>query len=205
MASPIKIIGIPVSQNVRKVLAVAYQLDIPVEVAPLPPRDAAVLAASPSGRIPAMDDNGFTLCESSAIMIYLASKKQSALYPEDAQRRAKIHQWMFWDSAHWTPAHQPIQFERLIKPRFYNGAPDDAVVEKALAAFNREAALLDAALSDKEWLAGDEPSLADFGAGAGLTYAPLIDLPLEDYPNIRAWYERLSELEGWKKSAPPLS
>lgn len=205
MTSPIKIFGVPVSQNVRKVLAVARHLDMPVEIAPLPPRDAALLSVSPSGRIPAMEDNGFTLCESNAILIYLASKKPTALYPEDPQRRARIHQWMFWDSAHWTPAYQPIQFERLVKPKFYGGAPDEGVIEKALAAYNREAALLNAALDGNDWLTGDGPSLADFSVGAGFTYAALIDLPLLDYPNIRAWYERLSALEAWKASTPPMS
>lgn len=203
MADPIKIFGAPMSQNVRKPLAVAYHLKIPIEVVAVPPHDAAVIAANPSGRIPAMDDNGFTLGESNAIMIYLAGKKPSSLYPpEDAAIRAKIHQWLFWDTAHWTPAYQPIQFERLVKQLFDLGSTDETVVEKALVAFRREASMLEAALAGSDWLVGDEPTLADFSVGAGLTYAEPIGLPLEEYPNLRVWNARLAELEGWRKTMP---
>lgn len=202
MANAIKIFGAPMSQNVRKPLAVAYHLGIPIEIVSLPPHDAAVTAANPSGRIPAMDDNGFLLAESNAIMIYLAGKKPSSLYPEDTATRAKVHQWMFWDAAHWTPAYQPIQFERLVKQIMDLGPTDEAVVEKALAAFRREASLLEATLAESDWLVGDEPTLADFSAGAGLTYAEPIRLPLEEYPNLRAWNARLAELEGWRATMP---
>jgi glutathione S-transferase len=202
MADPIKIIGAPLSQNVRKPIAVAYHLDIPIEVVPVAPHDSAVIACNPSGRIPAMDDNGFVLGESNAIMIYLASKARSSLYPDDVPTRARVHQWLSWDSAHWTPAYQPIQFERLVKQLLKMGPTDEAIVEKALVAFRREAALLERTLSERDWLVGDEPTLADFSAGAGLTYAEPIGLPLDEFPAIRAWNSRLGELEGWRKSAP---
>jgi glutathione S-transferase len=202
MADPIKIIGMPVSQNVRKPIAVAHQLGIPIEVVPVGPHDAAVAKCNPSGRIPAMDDNGFVLGESNAIMIYLASKKPSSLYPEDLASRSRVHQWLFWDSAHWTPAYQPIQFERLVKQLFDRGPADEAIVEKALVAFRREAALLERALAESNWLGGDEPTLADFSAGAGLTYAEPIGLPLDEFPGVQAWNARLGELEGWRKSVP---
>lgn len=202
MTSPIKIIGAPLSQNVRKPIAVAYHLGIPVELVPCSPHDAAVTAANPSGRIPAMDDNGFVLGESNAIMTYLAGMQPSSLYPEDAAVRAKIHQWMFWDSAHWTPAYQPIQFERLVKQFLNMGAADEAVVQRALVAFQREASLLEAALAGRDWLVGDEATLADFSVGAGLTYAEPIGLPLEELPNVSAWNRRLAELEGWRRTMP---
>ncbi len=202
MADPVRIFGAPLSQNVRKPLAVAFHLGIPVEVVPLRPHDADVTAANPSGRIPAMDDNGVKLGESNAIMIYLAGKKPSSLYPDEAATRAKVHQWMFWDSAHWTPAYQPIQFERLVKQILNLGPADEAVVEKALVAFRREAALLEAVLAENAWLAGNEPTLADFSVGAGLTYAEPARLPLEEFPNVSAWNARLAELDGWRETMP---
>jgi glutathione S-transferase len=202
MTNPIKIFGVPQSQNVRKPLAVAYHHDIPIELVPLPPREPAVIAISPSGRIPAMDDNGFALCESNAIMIYLAGKAGSDLYPRDEKKRAKIHQWLFWDTAHWTPAYQPIQFQRFVKQLLKQGTSDEAVVGKALELFYREAPLIEAVLEKNDWLVGDGPTLADFAVGAGLTYAAPIRLPLEDYPAVAAWNARLCELKGWKRSAP---
>lgn len=202
--APIKIIGIPMSQNVRKPLALAYELGLEVESVPKMPGDDSVKALNPSGRIPVMDDNGCIISESDAIMIHLANKKPSGFYPEEPAARAKVHQWLCWDLAHWTPAYQPIQFQRLVKQILGMGESDEAVVEKTLELFYREATILDDALAGREWLVGEGPTLADFAVGAGLTYAEPIRLPLEDYANIRAWNERLNELEGWKKTKPQL-
>jgi glutathione S-transferase len=163
-----------------------------------------IKAANPSGRIPAMDDDGFKLSESNAIMVYLAGKKPNSLYPDDAKKRAEIHQWLMWDMAHWTPAYQPIQFERMVKQMLNMGPADEARVEATLALFNREAGLLDAALKGRDWIVGNEPTLADFAVGAGLTYAKPIDLPLGAYPNVVAWNERVMGLEGFKKTAPQM-
>jgi len=204
MTNPIKIYGLPISQNVRKPLAVAAHLGIDVESVPVMPGDPAVVALNPSGRIPVMDDDGFALAESNAIMAHLAGKKPGAIYPEAGPARDQVNSWLFWDMAHWTPAYQPIQYERLIKPMLNRGEADEAVVDKATEAFHREATLLDAALDGREWLVGESPTIADFAVGAGLTYAEGARIPIEPYPNIRAWNERLCGLDCWKKTAPQM-
>jgi len=202
MATPIKIIGAALSPNVRKPLAVASHLGLDFESVMAAPHDETITAANPSGRIPAMDDNGFLLSESNAIMIYLTGKKPNNLYPDEGKARAKINQWLFWDVAHWTPSYQPIQFQRHVKPLLGMGETDEAVVENTLPLFQREAGLLNAALEGRDWLVGGEPTLAEFAVAIGFTYAPQIDLPLRDYPNVAAWNERVMGLEGFKKTAP---
>lgn len=200
MANPIKIIGVPFSQNVRKPLAVAHQLGLNVENPPLAPNDPEFKALHPAGRIPLLDDDGFLLGESNAIMIYLCSKTKNDLYPDDPKARGLVNQYLFWDVAHWTPAYQPIQFERLVKGMFGLGDPDEAVIAATLVKFAREAGYLNNALEGRNWLVGDAPTLADFAAGAGLTHAAAMGLPLEDYPNVRAWNKRVTGLEGFKKT-----
>ncbi len=200
MANPIKIIGVPFSQNVRKPLAVAHHLGLDVENPPMSPRDPEFQPLHAAGRIPLLDDDGFRICESNAIMVYLCSKTKNDLYPEDAKARGLVNQYLFWDVAHWTPAYQPIQFERLVKPMLGLGDTDEAVVEATLVKFAREAAYLEGALKGKDWLVGDGPTLADFAAAAGLTHAAAMRLPLDDYKNIRAWNERAQGLEGFKKT-----
>jgi glutathione S-transferase len=197
----IKIYGIPVSQNVRKPLAVAAHLGIDVENIPSRPNEEAVVAVNPCGRIPAMDDAGYCLGESNAIMIHLCSKKPNDLYPDDRKKRDQVNQFLFWDTAHWTPAYQPIQFERLVKQMLGLGPADEKVVEATLEKFKREAGYLDKQLKGRDWLVGDAPTLADFAVGAGLTHAKGMDLPLSDYPNIKAWNARVTGLEGFKKTA----
>ncbi len=199
--SDIKIYGIPLSQNVRKPLAVAAHLGLKVENVGCRPMDAVVKEKNPAARIPFMEDDGVVLAESNAIMIHLASKTKNDLYPEDRARRDAVNQWLFWDVAHWTPAYQPIQFERLIKKLIGMGDADEKVVEASLVKFAREAAYLDGALKGREWLVGNAPTLADFAVGAGLTHAKAMDLPLSGYPNVQAWNARVQALEGFKKTA----
>ncbi|MEK7265500.1 MAG: glutathione S-transferase family protein [Pseudomonadota bacterium] len=197
----IKIYGIPLSQNVRKPLAVAAHLGIEVERVPCRPNEDAVVAINPCGRIPAMDDGGYCLGESNAIMIHLASKTKNDLYPDDPARRDKVNEFLFWDAAHWTPAYQPIQFERLVKQMLGMGPADEKIVEATLEKFKREAKFLNNALAGRDWLVGAAPTLADFAIGAGLTHAKGMDLPLGDYPNLKAWNARVMGLEGFKKTA----
>ncbi len=199
--SAIKIYGIPLSQNVRKPLAVAAHLGLKVENVGCRPMDAVVKEKNPAARIPFMEDDGMVLAESNAIMIHLASKTKNDLYPEDRARRDAVNQWLFWDVAHWTPAYQPIQFERLIKKLLGMGDADEKVVEASLVKFAREAAYLDGALKGRDWLVGAAATLADFAAGAGLTHAKAMDLPLSGYPNVQAWNARVMSLEGFKKTA----
>lgn len=198
--SAVKIYGIPLSQNVRKPLAVAAHLGIPVENVGCRPMDPVVKEKYPAARIPFMEDGAVVLGESNAIMIHLASKTKNDLYPEDRARRDAVNQFLFWDVAHWTPAYQPIQFERLVKGMLGMGPADEKIVEATLVKFKREAAYLDAHLKGREWLVGAAPTLADFAVGAGLTHAKAMDLPLSDYPNVKAWNARVIGLEGMKKT-----
>lgn len=197
----IKIYGIPLSQNVRKPLAVAAHLGLAVENVGCRPGDDVVKEKYPAARVPFMEDGGVILGESNAIMIHLASKTKNDLYPEDRARRDAVNQWLFWDVAHWTPAYQPIQFERLVKGLIGMGPADEKAVEAALVKFAREASYLNAALKGRDFLVGNAPTLADFAVGAGLTHAKAIDLPLAEYPNIIAWNTRVMDLEGFRKTA----
>ncbi len=199
--SAVRIYGVPFSQNVRKPLAVAAHLGIPVESIPVRPMDPVVKEKNPAARVPFLEDGDRIFGESNAIMIHLASKTKNDLYPEDRARRDEVNQYLFWDVAHWTPAYQPIQFERLIKGMLGLGAPDEAVIAATLEKFKREAAYLGAQLKGREWLVGKSATLADFAVGAGLTHAKAMDLPLGDYPNVQAWNARVMGLEGFRKTA----
>lgn len=197
----IKIYGIPVSQNVRKPLAVAAHIGVEVENIPVRPQDPVVTEKYAGARIPFLEEGDTVLGESNAIMIHLASKTKNDLYPENAAARNDVNHWLFWDVAHWTPSYQPIQFERLVKQFLGLGAADEAVVEATLVKFRREAAYLDKALAGREFLVGAAPTLADFAVGCGLTHARAMDLPLSDYPNVAAWNARLLGLEGFRQTA----
>ena len=100
----IKLHVFPGSPRAQKVLAVAYQLDLPfeqvfVDLSKGAHKTPAFLQLNPNGRMPVLEDGGFVLWESDAIIQYLASKKPGALMPTDDKGRALVAQWLSWNMA----------------------------------------------------------------------------------------------------------
>jgi len=90
-----------------------------------------------------------------------------------------------------------------VKTIFGLGPPDAAVVAKAMDAFNKEAAVLDAHLAKRDWLVGSGPTLADFTVGSYLFYATECRLPVDSYKHLGRWFKQLSALPCWAETAPP--
>jgi len=141
--------------------------------------------------------------ESHAIMLYLAEAKPNTLWPGDRRARAQVMRWISWSLAHWRNGWQPLQFERVIKPLLLKGQPNQAAIDQALPIFHQEAKLLDAHLAGRQWLVGNDVTLADFSVASGLSYAAPAQIPLDPYANIRAWNARMDALPAWQKTAPP--
>ena len=163
------------SPNTWKVRAVAAHLRIPLELEFVDLTKGAshtpeYLALNPTGRTPTLVDGDFKVWESVAIMQYLASKAPNTLWPDDPWSRADIAPWQCWHLAHWgKEACEPLIIERLVKKLLNLGPPDEAVVAKALACFNKEAAVLDAHLAKQPYLVGKDLTLADFSVAASTT------------------------------------
>jgi glutathione S-transferase len=204
-----KLYGFPPSPNTWKVRAVAAHLGLPLEsqqVDLTKPRTPDYLALNPTGRTPTLVDGDFILWEATAIMQYLADRKPNPLWPSDARTRADIMRWQSWQLQHWSKeACEPLIFQRLVKKLLNLGAPDPAILDKGTEAFNREARMLDAHLSKRRYLVGNDLTLADFSVAAPLFYAKEAELPLAAYPNVRDWFARVSALPAWRDTAaaPP--
>ncbi|RKH88760.1 glutathione S-transferase family protein [Corallococcus sp. AB045] len=200
----------PLSGNSRRVLLVAAHLDIPLEriVVDLTTgkqREASYLGINPNGRVPVLDDGGFVLWESRAIMVYLAEKTPGqTLLPTDAQGRADVNRWLFWCSAHMAPANTVLVLENFVKQRTGRGPPDPAEVARGEALFAQTAPVLDSHLAGRTWVSQERLTLADLSLAASFALAGPARLPLEGYANLRAWLGRVQELEAWQRTAPPM-
>ena len=200
----------PLSGNSRRVLLVAAHLDIPLEriVVDLTTgkqREASYLGINPNGRVPVLDDGGFVLWESRAIMVYLAEKTPGqTLLPTDAQGRADVNRWLFWCSSHMAPANTVLVQENFVKQRTGRGPPDPAEVARGEALFAQNAPVLDSHLAGRTWVTQDRLTLADLSLAASFALAGPARLPLEGYANLRAWLGRVQELEAWQRTAPPM-
>ncbi len=202
-----KLYSIQASNNARRVRATAEHLGIELEIieqSMAGMKTPEYLALNPNGKVPTLVDGDLTLWEGRAIMQYVASKKPSALWPNDDRRRAEISRWQFWDAAHLTRGTGAYAFENLFKKIFMKQDPDPVQLAVGEREWRICAPILNAHLEGKTWLLGDELTLADFSVGACFSFAEASGLPWNDYPHIKAWYARLSEVPAWKNTAPKL-
>ncbi|MCK6512295.1 glutathione S-transferase family protein [Myxococcota bacterium] len=196
----------PASHNVRRVLALIKHLSLDVEICEVDlfqgaTRKPEYLAMNPFGGVPALQDGDFVLTESNAIMQYLASQKPNSLWPEDLRLRADITRWQFWETAQFGLACSGLLVEYLLKG-MRGQEPDPTKVQEALSRFNRAAGIMNTHLAKHDYLVGDQLTLADLSIAADLTYATVSRIPLETYPHIQRWYERISALPAWLATQP---
>ncbi len=197
-----------ISPNVRRVRLTAAVLGLQLEEKKLDFTKAEhktpeYLALNPNGQVPTLVDGDFVLTESRAIMQYLASKKpESGLLPRDEQARADVTRWQFWDSSHFSPQIGTVVFQRILKQMFGMGEPDTGKVEEALANFRRFAAVLNKRLDGKQYVVANSMTLADLTLASSLMYAKQADVPLAEFPNIQAWFSRISDMDAWKTTNP---
>jgi glutathione S-transferase len=148
-------------------------------------------AMNPNGRVPTIDDDGFILWESNAIVRYLAAKHDAGgLWPADLQTRADADRWMDWCTSTVAPVMTPL-FWGLIRT-----APEKRDAQ-AIAEHGKNmqalAGILDAHLQGQPYTAGDNLTMGDIPLGCFVYrwYALPVERP--QFPHLAAWYARLAE------------
>jgi glutathione S-transferase len=191
-----KLFNVAYSGNSYKVRLLLAQLDIPCEIIEVDilkgeSRTAEFLKINPNGRTPVLDDNGFTLAESNAILAYLA--KGTKFLPEDRKALGLVFQWMFFEQY----SHEPY----IATSRFWLQHKPDSPEKSALLASKRDGGwaalkIMEEHLSENNFLVGDY-SIADIALFAYTHVAHEGGFPLDDFPKIRAWIERVKAQPGY--------
>ena len=195
------------TMNPRKVCALVKYLGLPVELVRVDlfkgeHRTPDFLAVNPNGKVPVLVDGDLVLWESTAIMVHLAVKAGSDLWPSNAAAQVEVLRWLCWDLSHFSRHAATLYFENVIKRYIGRGEADPSAVEEATGFFRNFASVLDAQLATRDFVAGAKLSVADFSVGVLLPWAADIHLPLEDFPNIVRWHERMLALPGWREPFP---
>lgn len=144
------------------------------------------LKISPNNKIPAIvdHDTGVSLMESGAIMVYLA-EKHGRFLPEDQAARAEVMQWLMWQMGGFGPmagqAHHFLHF---------NPGKAAYAEERFGAEVKRLYGVLDKQLEGRDHICG-EYSIADMACWPWVSRYEWQQIDLADYPNVRAWYQRL--------------
>ena len=199
----------PVSSCSRRAVLTILELGIEdriglvtVDLANGAQRAPEYLELNPNGRVPVLDDDGFVLWESHAIMQYLADGTPGqTLFPAERRARADVARWMFWNAHHFSSGVGVLNRERWVKKIVGLGEPDPVEVARGEALVTQFGAVLDAHLAGKDWLVGGRVTLADLSIAAELSTMKFAQLPLDDFKNVLVWFERVSSRPSWAKAS----
>lgn len=187
-----KIYGFDASFPANKVRYVANAIGIAYKFEPIMPfspesQTPEYRAKNPVGKVPAMvEEDGFSLFESNAIIRYLACKEASDLYPDDLRQRAIIDAWMDFGSIHIGAAIGRV-FYNTIAVKFMNEEPDENSLATGHSFLARFLPAVEAQIRDSDYVVGDSLTLADFAILAPLDPAEIIGVDISQYPNLSRW------------------
>jgi len=198
----LKIWGRNNSINVQKVLWTCGELGLPFERI-----DAGMAfgvnntpeykAMNPNGLVPLIDDDGFMLWESHAIVRYLARTHGTGnIWPAEPRNAADADRWMDWYATTLWPNLRPVFWNLVRTPPEKR---DMALVEASRKQMAANFQIVDAELGRHEYVSGNTFSVADIpmGVAAYRWYNMAIERPTLN--NLDAWYARLCARPAFKQ------
>jgi len=157
----------------------------------------AFLKISPNNKIPAIidRDNGQSVFESAAILMYLGDKT-GKLYPSEAKARIRIHEWLMWQMSAIGPflgrAHYFLKFNEGKAP-----FADAWFAAEAQRLYG----VLDRLLADQAYMCG-EYSIVDIATFPWIARFEWQKIDLGKFPNVARWYRaiaaRRAVIKGYK-------
>ncbi|MFN8120897.1 MAG: glutathione S-transferase family protein [Thermoleophilia bacterium] len=198
----------PASSNALKVRFVLVEAGLSFERREVPlarPRPEEYLRVNPLGLIPALDDDGFVVCESHTIMRYAALRAgRDDLYPAAVRDRVRVDEFLDRFAGTIRPAFFRVEMPALgyVPGQGFGAAPPDA--ERTAAAI----AELTPVLETLEGLVGDRGVVLDRFTIADCALAPVLfrhqrtGVDLEPYPRLSALREAILSRPGWAAADP---
>jgi len=191
-----RLYNVSYSGNSYKARLVLAHLGVPCEIVEVDilkgsSRTPHFLKINPNGRTPVLDDDGFILAESNAILAYLA--RGTKYLPDERKAFGLVFQWLFFEQY----SHEPF----IATSRFWLQHKPDSPERAAMLAAKRDggwAALnvMEDHLAKNNFFVGGY-SIADIALFAYTHVSNEGGFPLDDFPTIRAWIERVKEQPGY--------
>ena len=174
--------------NGRKISIMLEEIGFPYKVWPVnigkgEQHRAEYVAISPNHKIPAIvdQDNGFSLMESGAILMYLADKS-GTLLPAKGENYWRVMEWLMFQMGGVGPLLG--QTHHFVK---FNPGKSEYAEQRYLAENRRIYAILDNRLSDRQYLV-DDYSIADIATWPWIARFDYQTMDLNEYPNLMRWY-----------------
>lgn len=201
-----KVFGDPVSGNCYKIQLTAALLNIEyqwvnVDILKKQTQTNEFLLKNPNGKIPIVElDDGKILCESNAIINYLATGTE--LLPQDKYENAQVLQWQFFEQY----SHEPfIAVARFINK--YLGLPAERKQEykNKQEGGHKALSIMESTLSKQDFLVGNTMTVADVSLYAYTHVAHEGGFDLSQYPAIQNWLQTIENLKSYIPMGKPKS
>ncbi len=192
-----KLYGVGLSPFVRKAMFALEHFGIDYESIPTFPGDtsAEFRAISPLGKIPVLDDEGFTIPDTSVICRYLDRVADGpSLYPADAKEEARACCLEEFADSRLIEGCAGLFQERLLKPKMLNEPTDEARVEELLTVTLPELlTYLESVVPASGYLVGSQLSIADLSVVTCFIQARYGDYEVdaERFPKLAGYLGRV--------------
>lgn len=192
----------PVSTTCRPIMMFAAEHDLPLELKLVDlfcgeQHGPEFSAINPNQCVPVLQDGGFRLTESSAILKYLAERVDSPAYPRELHLRARVNEAMDWFN---TGLSRELAYGLVYPQVFPDHRRADPAVQRAVLAWSqprvqRLLTLLDEWMigPHKSFLLGERITLADYLGLGLLTLGEAARLDYARWPNLRRWLAHLKD------------
>jgi glutathione S-transferase len=195
--------------NPRVAVAVARHLGSPVEfvaAAPMEPaRREAFRSINPNTRVPVLTTETRNYWEADAIACKLSAVAGSDFWRTDDSQPEMI-MWISWATHHLNRgAGDVFYFWKLVAPTFMDFQPEQSVFDDAMRDWRQFMSILDGQLVGRDWLVGDRLSYADFRVATCFPFAEGAGLPLDEFPRVQAFADRLMQIDAWREPFARLS
>ena len=163
------------------------------------------ISRHPFGRVPVLEHDGFMLYETQAIMRYLDRVLHGpVLTPADPAAAARMDQVMnICDWYLFQGVNNVIGFHRIVAPRLFGSAPDEAAIAAAMPKAHVVFKELSRLLGTRHWFTGESVSLADILVAAHLDFlaqTPEWDQLAQTSPNLVSWLQRMNARPSFKST-----
>ncbi|MBS0338067.1 MAG: glutathione S-transferase family protein [Proteobacteria bacterium] len=153
---------------------------------------------NPNGLVPTIEDEGFVLWESNAIVRYLAAKHAAGtLWPTDLKVRADADRWMDWCTSTLWPTFRPVFWNLIRTPEDKRNMKE---VEEGAKKTAEVLARLDGYLAGRKFVAGDQLTMGDIAFGPVVYLVQNVPFDRPKLANYDAWYARISERPAFRKA-----
>ena len=151
---------------------------------------------NPNRLVPTIDDSGFVLWESYAIIRYLCRQYgKGSLWPENDQQAALADQWMEWTNSRFMGVFFPIFWELI---RTDKDKQDHEKVKNSSKETAKLLKIFETHMTDRKYVVGDTLTMGDIPLGSMMFKYFSLNIERPPFPNIEAWYARLCERNAYR-------